>query len=103
MRGKLNWAVAPLASKGSWNFISSWKEREGAHSTRLRNHKSKWYRFEAARGCSRSRSERRRERVRECVSNKRGRGEAAGGLLRAVRSINGSRFGPCRTTDHGGS
>jgi len=100
MRGKLNWAVAPFARKGLVEFYSPWKEKEGAHSTRLRNHKSKWYRFEMARGCSRGRSKRRRERVRECVSNKRG---DAGGLLRAVRSINGGRFGPCRTTDHGGS
>jgi len=49
---KLNWAVAPFARKGLVEFYSPWKEREGAHSTRLRNHKSKWYRFETARGCS---------------------------------------------------
>lgn len=31
---RLNWAVAPFARKGSWNFIPRGKEREGAH-TRL--------------------------------------------------------------------
>lgn len=99
MRGKLNWAVAPFARKGLVEFYSPWKEREGAHSTRLRNHKSKWYRFETARAVAPG-AARTVERVGEWVSNKRG---AAGGLLRAVRSINGGRFGPCRTTDHGGS
>lgn len=36
-------------------------------------------------------------------ATKEGLLRTGGGLLRAVRSINGGRFGPCRTTGHGGS
>lgn len=75
---KLNWAVAPFARKGLVEFYSRWKEREGAHSTRLRNHKSKWYRFETGRevGPERMRERerkwgRRRVRVREYAGNER--------------------------------
>lgn len=100
MRGpKLNWAAAPFARKGLVEFYSPWKEREGAHSTRLRNHKSKWYRFETARGClGVAPNERKGEEERVRAT----KGGCRGGLLRAVRSINGGRFGPCRTTGHRG-
>lgn len=71
---KLNWAVAPFARKGLVEFYSPWK-REGrcAHSTRLRNHKSKWYRFETAREVV-AEGRRRRKRVRERAGNITGEG-----------------------------
>lgn len=49
--------------------------------------------------------EKERESAREgsAWATKVGLLRAGGGLLRAVRSINGGRFGPCRTTGHGGS
>lgn len=59
---KLNWAVAPFT--GLVEFYSPWKKREDAHSTRLRNHKSKWYRFETARGWRRGKGRREREKER---------------------------------------
>lgn len=48
MRG-LNWAEPPLSlslSQASMEFYSPVEREQGVHSTRLRNHKSKWYRFE---------------------------------------------------------
>lgn len=50
MRGPAKLGGVGLPLTGPWNFIPPLVEREqGAHSTRLRNHKSKWYRFEMAR------------------------------------------------------
>lgn len=83
---KLNWAVAPFARKGLVEFYSPWKEREGAHSTRLRNHKSKWYRFETAGGCCSGEEGRKRERARgKHVGNERGVAKEEGCYERCVQ------------------
>lgn len=68
LRGRTMRGQAKLGSRalyGIVEFYSPWKKREDAHSTRLRNHKSKWYRFETARGWRSGEEEGKGERERE--------------------------------------
>lgn len=88
---RLNWAVAPFARKGLVEFYSLWKEREGAHTRlgletiKVSGIDLKWR--EVARTEEGS--------ARGNVQAANGGEFAAGGLLRAVCSINGGQYGPC--------
>lgn len=86
MRG-LNWAEPSLSfSSRPLGILFPVEREQGVHSTRLRNHKSKWYRFETTMLAEDDATTRSGEGGKK-KEGREGRWRK-GGSLRAVRSIN---------------